>query len=111
MDVKWVIGLVMIFIVGSLLSGVMEMQFLSGEGDQQAVITQLFSWANFSGSGFWDISETIIVATPQVIGAFFKMLVWDYAFFDGSYQIIRWVVCMPITAGALFGLFTVMRGN
>lgn len=111
MNIKWVIGLVMIFILGSMLSGIMELQFLSGDANQQSVIEGLFGWANISGSGLYGVAESIIVATPGVIGSFFQMLVWDYAFFDGSYQIIRWVVCMPITAGMLYGLFMVIRGS
>jgi hypothetical protein len=111
MNVKWVIGLVAIFVLGSMLSGIMENVYLGAGGEQEGVIERLFSMPSFSGQGIFGVTETILVATVNWVGAFWDLLWWNYAFFTGFYAIIRYAVCFPISIGMIYGMFTVMRGS
>lgn len=79
----------------SLISGIMEMQFLGGSGDQTSVLQRLLD-PSFSRDYF------------GAIGAIFT---FDYAFFTGAYNIIKWVVFMPIAIATYVGIgLAVIRG-
>jgi len=66
MKTSWFIGVLMLFIVLSLISGVIEMQYLSGSLDQVSIFERLFASPSLS----WDM-----------LFAFWDALMFDYAFF------------------------------
>lgn len=115
MKPSWIIGLTMIFITGSILSGIAEMQFLGGNfGDgvtSKSVIQQLLTVPSLTGLGLADKGKAMLTATWGWISALFKLITWDYAFFTGIYSFIRYGICFPISAGMVFGIISMFRGN
>lgn len=70
MKTSWLIGILMLVIGASLLSGIIEMQYLGGAASTQGVLEKMFtlSWSGFKDA-FW----------------------FDYAMFTGAWQIVRWL--------------------
>lgn len=89
MSTKWIVGFVVLFVVGSMIAGVCEMQYLGGQygssDDPIALLERLFSWREF------------IFVIPE-------MFWWNYAMFTGHLAIVRWVLLMPISIGTFYGL-------
>ena len=93
MSTKWIVGLILLFVLGSLIAGVCEMQYLGGHyssaDDPIAVLEQLFSWSGW------------INALPD-------LLWWNYAMFEGNLAIMRYILLIPISLGTLYGIFTLL---
>lgn len=99
----------MIFIVCSLLAGVLEMWYL-----QQHEVSTL--WAAMSAFDAVDLGNPLAAASGVVVGiwnlvkATFQMLTWDYAFFDGYWLVVRYFF-MTISLGVIVALFLSLRGT
>jgi hypothetical protein len=89
------IGLLTLFIGMSLISGICEMQYLSGVGDQVSVFYKLmhpsFTYDTFANLG--------------------SVFFFDYAFFNGSLSIIRYLIFLPIGLATLLSIgLALIRG-
>ena len=108
---KWMIGLWILFIGGSLLSGILEMQFLSGSGVQeQGVFEALMSPPSFTDMNPLTFMWTIVTTTFEWLQAFWDMLWWNYAFLTGGYSIIKWIVLYPLTIAFVTSIVLAIRG-
>jgi hypothetical protein len=112
MQVKWIIGLVAIWIVGALFSGI-------GEGigvhpDEESAISILM---NSSAYEMTDVFGVISLPVPNTewLSAFAQIFTWDFAMFEGSYAIVRWIILVPISIGILIMLsltvIQIIRGS
>jgi hypothetical protein len=93
MKTSWFIGLLMLFMLMSLVSGIIELQYLGGSQDSEAIMERLFSSPALS----WDI-----------LFALWDALWFNYAFFTGAWQIVRWVLFMPISAAIAINLMILL---
>ena len=93
MKTSWTIGIFTLFILLSLISGVIEMQYLSAGTDQEAIFERLFASPSLS----WD-----------TISAFWDCLWFDYAFFNGAWQIVRWIFFLPVGAGVAISFMLII---
>lgn len=87
---KWLIALAILFLMGSLLSGVIEQQYLGSS--QVGVLHGLiagYQQANFSNPIIGIASIFSIVWNS--LKAIWQMFWWNYAFFDGYWVIFKYL--------------------
>jgi len=97
MKASWIIGLWMLFIGGALLSGILEMQYLGGSESVSGVFNSLMSVPSLANLNFLEIVGAVIGIVWNWIQAFWDMLWWNYAFFDDSWAIIKWILFYPLS--------------
>ena len=111
MKMSWLIGITSLFIVLSLISGVIEGVYLGGAEDTQTVLESLFSPATPSTTTLLGIDVTALAATWNWFTALFGLLFFDYAFFDGEWQIIRWIIFIPVGLATVISIvLALVRG-
>ena len=105
MNPKWIIGLAIAFIAGTIICNIIDM--VSPLGD-----------AGVEGTATYHIDQMInkfqAIGTASVIGkatlffgglwefliALGNMFIWNYSFLqEGNLQILRWLLFIPISAG------------
>lgn len=97
------------FIVCSLLGGVLEMWYLR----QHEVSTM---WAAMTAFDAVDLGNPLAAASGIVVGTWnlvkscFQILTWDYAFFTGYWMVVRYFF-MTISLGVIVALFLSLRGT
>ena len=107
LQTKWIVFLTMAFILGSLLSGVIEGAYL-GENGGASVLTPFISVAGISG---WDTFSNVISLPFQAstYSSLWHMFMWDYAFFTGPYAIVQ-LILRCISAGLAISVILTMFG-
>lgn len=99
MDVKWVMGLIFIFVLATLFSRILDAQFL-GSGET-AILNDLL------GFDIQEIREQGITGIPTATTEFFKSflnaITWNYNFFTGEWVLVRYLA-MAMTIGAIWGI-------
>lgn len=83
--------------------------FITKAGDSTTDINVLFSPPIATATDVWGMVSGLI-AIPSYVLAWFKLLLWDFTFFDGNFQIFRYVM-ITISVAITFGLVqTWIRG-
>ncbi len=103
MSPKYIMGLGFLFMSGTLISLTYGGLWL---GDTE--IDTLNSIAAFRSAnvlGLWSIQVPNLDFLTTGIRALISM---DFAFFGGPMELFRWFLLFTISAGILFGIFTVM---
>ena len=92
MRLSIVIGLLTLFIGMSLISGICEMQYLSGADNQVSI--------------FYQIMHPTVegLFTMDYFSAWGSVFTFNYAFFNGSLGIIRYIIFLPIGIATLLAL-------
>jgi hypothetical protein len=100
---KWLIGVFMLFAICTVFSQIIEQTYFTNSHVTtlyDALMTfKAISLAN-PLAAFWGI----IVGLGQVLHAIWTAFIWDYSFLQGSWQIVRWLICIPMSAGIAIGL-------
>lgn len=105
MHPKWIIALAMLFLAGTIISGILEQSYL-GTSDAGMFHDLLSKYKELSWNFF-----TIIKVTWSYIVLVWKMFWWDYSFWYGSWEIIRFF-CWTISIGIIVSLIlSVTRGT
>lgn len=100
MSAKMMMFVYFTFIIGSIVCLMLEGGWLDSD-DQQTINDVLgFDVADIS---FWGI--------PKVMAGFFStglpnLILWDYSFFYGTFEILRYTLCFAISAGVVWGVTT-----
>jgi hypothetical protein len=90
---KWLITFISYYFIGSILNGLIEMDYDGGASSGILKIIYSFQQVDFS----WNIFQTagsIISAGGTFLAGFWEMLTFDYSFFDGYYVIFRIIFCI-----------------
>lgn len=112
MNPKWLIGILMMFVLCSIFSGIIEMAYI---GDTEtSVIGRLFYVDALTVQGTWgNITSffTGVFTQPlQFLQALWDVLTWDYAMFHGAYGIVR-ILLFTVSAGLIVSfVLTLVRG-
>lgn len=105
MHPKWIIALAMLFLAGTIISGILEQSYL-GTSDAGMFHDLLSKYKELS----WNFI-TIISVTWSYIVLVWKMFWWDYSFWYGSWEIIRFF-CWTISIGIIVSLIlSITRGT
>ena len=111
MKTSWIIGIWILFIGGSIISGIVEMQYLSGSTDEAGVFTNLMTAPVLGDNvNLFTIIGAVIKITVGWVGAIWDMLWWDYAFFTGGWVIFKWVLLFPLSIGLITTIVMAIRG-
>lgn len=109
---KWIIFLAMVFILCSIVSGVIEKEYL-GENGGSSVIEPFLG---LEGDSSWD-SFGNVIALPvkaSTYNSLWHMFMWDYAFFEGGYRIFQLIlqtISVGIAIGIIFTAAGLVRGT
>ena len=96
MDTKWLWGLGIIFVVGTIISNILE--YINPYEGVTTIWTAYSSWQAFFDSATWSNAVTGIGDT---LVAIWNMFIWNYSFFEGTWELVRWIICLPLSV-ALF---------
>jgi hypothetical protein len=112
LQTKWIVFLTMTFILGNLLSGIIEQSYLGTNGGT----TVLAPFVAVSGTSVWDTLGNIVTLPIQesFYTSMAKMFTWDYAFFTGGFQIVQYILCAISVGMGVSITFTVaglIRGS
>jgi hypothetical protein len=90
------------------------------EGSDFAFAATAVGGASISGPGtvindmaaIQGLSISNLVGIPTALLTFarglFRMLIWDYSFYEGGYMIIRWFNMAVFSTAAVWGIFTAL---
>ena len=98
---RWMMFIAFAFIVGTLMSLMMEGLYLgSGQTGLMSTLT---------GYDVVELNAAGVLPLTKLGPAFFlngipTMLLWDYRWLDGSWQIVKYVILWPISVGAIYGI-------
>jgi len=105
MSPKWLIGILIMFLMCTIFSGIMEATYL---GSEEASVFErlLFVEALTTGSA-WEGIQNIFVgvfsAPLQFMGALWDVFTFDYAMYTGDYIIVRFLL-LTITIALVVSL-------
>ena len=103
MSPKYIMGLGFIFLSGTLISLVFGGAWL---GDTEiGALNSIAAFRSVNVLGVWSIMVPNLDFLISGIGAMVSM---DFAFFGGGMEILRWFFLFTISAGVMFGIFTIM---
>ena len=104
MHPKMVMFFTFCFVTATLMCLFIEGSFI---GDEEVIVMNALtgiSMLEVSGSGLWTV--------PKLIGGFFTvgvphLIMWDYSFLEGDWEIFKWFVLYPLSAGFVWGIAVV----
>ena len=110
MHPKWIIFFITSFVLMTVLSGIIEMSYfgVSEQGTLQSILNE-FSKLAFNNPvvglasiliGFWNVLRLLFIA-----------LIWDYSFFTGQWQIVKYAFFFPISIGFVVSVIFAVRGT
>lgn len=95
----------------SLLSGIIEMQYLGGAADTESVFERLLAPAMAtSTTNIFTLGYSVVATSPIWIGALWEAFWFDYAMFTGVWQIVRWLF-VAVNLGVIVSLVLALRGT
>ena len=116
MSIKWLIGIATLFMIGQVVSNIIEYSAPIGDPETQGTAAY-WLWSAITsfqlvgeGSFLSDIVD-VIVGVGKLIPALFFMIIWDYAYLEGNMQIVRWCLLFPISLGLIYGVIQTIRGS
>jgi hypothetical protein len=102
---KWIIALATLFLAGTIISGILEQSYL-GSADAGMFHDLLSKYKELS----WNFLTIISVAWSYIV-LVWRMFWWDYSFWYGSWEIIRFF-CWTISIGIIVSLIlSITRGT
>lgn len=108
MKTSWMIGLVTLFVVLSIIAGVMEMNYLGTEGLsrlQMLMQPDVPAYTNPIGA----VSAYFTVGWGYIQNLW-GMFWFDYPMFTGVWGIVRYVIFLPVSIGVIVSLIFIIRG-
>lgn len=101
MGPKLIMFLVFVFTAGTVVSLILEGGYLGN--DQVSVMNELvgYNTVQVSGIGLFSIPK---IAIGFLTHGLPKTITWDYSFLQGDWQLFKWIMLYPISAGVVWGL-------
>ena len=97
MSPKWIMGFLMMFMIGSVIANVIDFAAPLGSITSEGTASYKLNLALESGFS--------VTGVLQFLGAVYSMLGWDYNFLkEGGWQILRWCLFFPISVALGFSI-------
>jgi uncharacterized membrane protein YedE/YeeE len=100
---KWLIGTFMLFAICTMFSQIIEGTYFA-DSHVTTLYDALMSFKAISFANPLTAIWGILVGLGQVLHAIWTAFIWDYSFLQGGYQLLRWLVLIPMSAGIAIGL-------
>ena len=105
MSPKWLIGVLIMFLMCTLFSGIMEMTYLGA--DEASVFDRLLFVEVLTTGSAWEgiqnVFAGIFTAPMQFMDALWDVFTFDYAMYTGDYIIVRFLL-LTITISLVVSL-------
>ncbi len=106
MHPKWIIALAILFLAGTLISGILEQEYLGSS--EAGMFHDLLT--KYKEVHLWNFLSIISVVWSYIV-LIWRLFWWDYSFWYGSWEIIRFF-CWTISIGIIVSLIlSVTRGT
>lgn len=110
MNPKWLIGLGMLFIVLTIFNGMIEQSYV-GTGKTSVFYSLLSSYSEASFSNPLIAIGSVLSVVWGTIQMVWAMFIFDYAQFEGAWQIVRFAFFLPISIALVVSLIlSAVRG-
>lgn len=97
---KFLMGIWMIWIILQIFSQTLVGQWITDEDAEKV--------ENLIGFSEIQSDESVPIAYIKAAWGFFssvpQMLVWDYSFLEGDWELMKWILLYPLSMAAVFGL-------
>lgn len=108
MATKWFIGLMMAWVILTVMSNMQDGAYLSGSDAQDLVnATQSVQGVDYTSAS--SSAGGAVVAVGKFLSAAGKALMWDYSFMTGGYVILRYLG-MCVSFALLLSFALAIRG-
>lgn len=110
MATKWLVGIIMMYIIGTLVCGIIEMTYFT----QDSTNTVYGLMTNIRGISF---SNPLTALTDLLLDLWyitqliFAIILWDFSFFEGGYEIVKYIVFLPLSIGFFVSFILAVRGT
>lgn len=101
-NLKWVIGLALMFGILTVISQIVEAQYYSS--DIVTFKTAFDHITAVSTKDWWGSIWEVFKGFGDFLRAIVNIFLWDYSFFTGDFAIIRWVLFVPMSVITFFSL-------
>jgi len=105
---KWLIGLAMVYVILTVVSGIAEGTYFGGTGVGTI-------WSVITGFEAIDVTNPltavggVLIQVWQILVGIFEILTWKFSFFVGVWAIFRWLL-FAISLGVIVSLIMALRG-
>lgn len=108
MKTSWLIGMVMLFVVCTITSGISEGTYFGGGAG--TIWNAITSFKTVDISNPLTVTYGVAIAVYEMMTGLFEILTWDYSMFVGVWAVIRWLL-FGISVGIVISLLLALRGT
>lgn len=109
MNPKWLMGIVMLYLVLAVWSGILEGSYITD--NQTGIFNTLMNQQQLSFSDPASAVFSSFVITGDILAALWKMFWWDFAQFHGEFGIFR-LILIALSIGVVFAIvLSILRGS
>jgi len=109
MKTSWLIGMVMLYVMLTVVSGISEGTYFGGTGIA-TVWSAMHSFQTIEVTNVFTAIVDIIVNIKDLFIGLFEILTWKFSFFTGVWLIFRWLFT-AISVGIVVSLLLALRGT
>jgi len=107
MPIKYIGALVFLWIVAAMVGAIIEGATLSA--NETGTLHDLTSWQEVKTTESWGAFRAI-GALPGFFSSLFTIMTFNFAFFDGQWELVRWIILVPLMVTVVFGLIVTFLG-
>jgi len=108
MATKWLIGLVMVYLVLTVVSGIAEGTYIGGTG-VSTIWSAMESFQTIDIANPLTMVYGVVIAIKDMLIGLFEIFTWKFSFFVGVWGIFRWLL-ISISVGMVVSLLLALRG-
>ena len=105
-----IIGLVMFTGIATVICGICEQQYF-GEAEASRLTILLTSPSFGESLGIFGTITAVVDFTWSWFVNLLGMMFFDYSFFQGQWQIVRYILFIPIGIGIISSIVAMIRGT
>ena len=102
MSAKWLIGMVMIYVILVVVSGISQGTYFGGTG-AETIWNGIIGWQMIDFSSVSAGFSGVLEQTGVILWGVVELLTWKFSFFTGTWMIIR-VLLAAISFGIVINL-------
>ena len=98
---KYIAFFVFIFVTGTILGLVMEEGVVAA--GERSTLNTLLVWQQVGSEESWGTLD-IVAFVPEYFGALYSAAIWNFAFLEGGWIYVKWIIWAPLMAMFIWGL-------